>query len=272
MAIAGPNVPHAIIIPARFESTRFPGKPLADLCGATGLAKPLIQRSWEAAIASCEPDRVWVATDDARIANTVRGFGGQAVMTSDQCRNGTERCAEAVGKIPDCPDIVVNFQGDAPLTPATLVGQLVAALADDPTAAMATPALRCSPSTYEHLIADTAAGRVGGTTVVFNRNDEALYFSKRILPYIPPETPSPERYVHLHLGLYAYRRSDLLRYAAAAPSPLELLEGLEQLRFLDQGQVVKVVPLDPIGWDCIELNNPSDVAPIEAILRQRGIE
>ena len=84
--------------------------------------------------------------------------------------------------------------------------------------------------------------------------------------------PSPADQAHLHLGLYAYRRDDLLRYAEAPPSPLELLEGLEQLRFLDQGQVVKILPLDLLGWDCIELNNPSDVALIEAVLRQRGID
>lgn len=262
----------AIIIPARFESTRYRGKPLAQLRGASGLAKPLIQRSWEAAVTACTANQVWVATDDDRIADAVRGFGGQAVMTSDRCRNGTERCAEAIGKIPDCPDIVVNFQGDAPLTPAALVGRLTAALLDEPFAAMATPALRCSRATYEHLEADSAAGRVGGTTVIFNRDNEALYFSKRVLPYVAPGAPSPEEHVHLHLGLYAYRRADLMRYAAAPPSPLEILEGLEQLRFLDQGQVVKVLPLDPVGWDCIELNNPSDVVPIEAILRQRGIE
>jgi 3-deoxy-manno-octulosonate cytidylyltransferase (CMP-KDO synthetase) len=264
--------PFAVIIPARFESSRFPGKPLAGLCGSTGVAKPLIQRSWEAAVAACSQDQVWVATDDVRISDAVRGFGGQTIMTASNCLNGTERCAEAAGKIPDCPDIVVNLQGDAPLTPVPLIAQLTAALADDPTAAMATAALRCSPSTYDHLEADAAAGRVGGTTVIFNRENRALYFSKRLLPFIPPGTPNPAEHVHLHLGIYAYRRKDLARYARAVPSALELLEGLEQLRFLAEGQIVKVVPLNPVGWDCIELNNPSDVAPIEAILRQRGIE
>jgi len=262
----------AVIIPARYESSRFPGKPLACLRGATGIAKPLIRRSWETATAVCGEEQVWVATEDVRIAEAVSAFGGQVVMTSGQCRNGTERCAEAANQIAGCPDIVINFQGDAPLTPAPLMGQLAAALADDPAAAMATPAIRCSPSTYDHLEADSAAGRVGGTTVIFNRNNQALYFSKRMLPYIPVQTPSPADHVHLHLGVYAYRREELARYAAAPPSPLESLEGLEQLRFLAEGQVVKIVPLDPVGWDCIELNNPSDVAPIEAIFRQRGIE
>jgi 3-deoxy-manno-octulosonate cytidylyltransferase (CMP-KDO synthetase) len=262
----------AIVIPARFQSTRFPGKPLATLQGATGIAKLLIQRSWEAAAAACDPDRIWVATDDAGIAEAVRAFGGQAITTSSDCRNGTERCAEAAAQIPDCPDILVNLQGDAPLTPTSVIETLATALDEEPAAAMATPAVRCSPSTYDHLQADSAAGRVGGTTVVFNRSNQALYFSKCLLPHIPEGTPSPHMHVHLHLGLYAYRRSALLSYAAAAPSELELLEGLEQLRFLDQGQLVKILPLDSVGWDCIELNNPSDVPAVEAVLRQQGIE
>ena len=262
----------AVVIPARYQSSRFPGKPLASLCGSTGIAKPLIQRSWETAVAACDASQVWVATDNSQIAEVVRSFGGQIIMTSGECRNGTERCAEAAEQIPQCPEILVNFQGDAPLTPATLISQLTAALTEDTSAAMATPALRCSPSTYDHLRADSAAGRVGGTTVVFDQHRRALYFSKRMLPYIPPETAFPADHVHLHLGIYAYRRAELVRYAAAAPSPLESLEGLEQLRFLAQGQVVKIVPLDPIGWDCIELNNPSDVEPLEAVLRQQGIE
>jgi 3-deoxy-manno-octulosonate cytidylyltransferase (CMP-KDO synthetase) len=268
-----PAVPRfAIIIPARYESTRFPGKPLAGLRGANGTVKPLIQRSWEAAVAACGADRVWVATDDQRIAEAVRGFGGQVAMTSAQCRNGTERCAEAIAQIPDCPGFIVNLQGDAPLTPPSLVEQLVSLLCDNGSTAMTTPALRCSPSTYEHLQADSLQGRVGGTTIVFNRSSRALYFSKRILPYVPPEATTPHGHVHLHLGLYAYRKDSLLDYAAALPSPLEMLEGLEQLRFLDQGQEIKVLPVDPVGWDCIELNNPSDVPAIEAVLHERGIE
>ena len=264
--------PFAIVIPARYESTRFPGKPLAGLSGVTGIAKPLIQRSWEAASGVCDPARIWVATDDDRIAEAVRTFGGQVLMTSSDCRNGTERCAEAAAQIPDCPDIIVNLQGDAPLTPSSVIETLASALDGEPAAAMATPAVRCSPSSYDHLKADSEAGRVGGTTVVFNRSNQALYFSKRLLPHLPEGTPSPHMHVHLHLGLYAYRRSALASYAAAPPSELELLEGLEQLRFLDQGQLVKILPLDSVGWDCIELNNPSDVPAIEAVLRQQGIE
>lgn len=272
MSKASGSSRYAIIIPARYESTRFPGKPLAGLRGATGAAKPLVQRSWEAAVAACGSDQVWVATDDRRVADAVSEFGGQIAITSSRCRNGTERCAEAIAQIPDCPEIIVNLQGDAPLTPPALVAQLVEVLRGNPSAAMATPALRCSPSTYAHLLADSQEGRVGGTTVVFNRSNRALYFSKRILPYVPQDAATPSSHVHLHLGLYAYRSADLLEYAAAPPSELELVEGLEQLRFLDQGKKVQILPVEPIGWDCIELNNPSDIPAIEAVLRDRGIE
>ena len=263
----------AIIIPARFASTRYPGKPLAILRGANGAAKPLVQRSWDCAQQVAGAAGVWVATDDERIADMVRGFGGQVVMTSPQCRNGTERCADALGKLGELFDAVVNLQGDAPLTPSHVVETLVEALAGDPGAAMATVALRCSPTTYAHLVGDHAAGRVGGTTVVTTTQGRALYFSKRVIPYVPAVQSAfnPDA-VRLHLGLYAYRPDALAAYAATAPSPLEELEGLEQLRFLEWGQPVRVVTFDPVGWDCIELNNPEDIPAIERVLRQRGID
>lgn len=263
----------AIIIPARFASTRYPGKPLAMLRGANGVEKPLVQRSWECAREIAAAAGVWVATDDQRIADVVRGFGGQVVMTSPHCRNGTERCADAIGSLRETFDAVVNLQGDAPLTPAHVVGALVDALAADPAAAMTTVAVRCSPTTYAHLVGDQAAGRVGGTTVVTTNQGRALYFSKRVIPYVSPLQPGFDAdAVRLHLGLYAYRPAALAAYARTPPSPLEDLEGLEQLRFLEGGQPVRVVTLDPVGWDCIELNNPEDIAAIERVLLQRGID
>ena len=263
----------AIIIPARFESTRYPGKPLVALRGRDGVAKSLIQRSWECAAQVPNCAGIWVATDDERIAEEVRRFGGQVVMTAPECANGTERCAEAVERLGAVADVIVNLQGDAPLSPPSVVELLVARLADDPEAVMATPAVRCSTSTYQHLATDAANGRVGGTTAVFNRASRALYFSKRIIPFLPPaEVRGDFVPVHLHLGLYAYRPEGLARYKAADPSQLEQLEGLEQLRFLDLGLPVSVVQLDPLGWDSIELNNPSDVPLIERVLAERGIE
>jgi 3-deoxy-manno-octulosonate cytidylyltransferase (CMP-KDO synthetase) len=261
----------AIVIPARFASTRYPGKPLAMLRGAGGAQKSLIERTWAAARAVEGCAGVFVATDDARIAEAVRGFGGQVVMTPSSCANGTERCAAALGQLPPV-DVVVNFQGDAPLTPAWIVPDLVAALAGAPEAAMATAALRTSASTYAHLAADAAAGRVGGTCVVTARDGRALYFSKRMVPFVPEGEAAPHEAVKLHLGLYAYRPQALRWYAAQEASPLEALEGLEQLRFLEGAAPVQVVVHDPLGWDCIELNNPQDVPVIESILAARGID
>lgn len=264
----------AIIIPARYASTRFPAKPLAPLRGATGVSKTLIQRSWECATSVEGSVGVWVATDDERIADEVRSFGGQVVMTSPDCENGTVRCADAVSRLGEVADIVVNLQGDAPLSPSFVVRRLVARLVSGGNGAvMATPAVRCSQSVYDHLMSDQAAGKVGGTTVVFDRNHRALYFSKRVIPYLPAGNATGDLPpVHLHLGIYAYRPAALREYAAAKPSEIEQLEGLEQLRFLDLGLPVAIEPLDPLEWDSIELNNPSDTEVIEAVLRQRGIE
>lgn len=261
----------AIIIPARYASQRFPGKPLAMLRGADGTARSLIQRSWEAAQAIAGADRTFVATDDDRIADAVRDFGGQVVMTPAHCRNGTERCAAALDSLGEIAPIIVNLQGDAPLTPDFVVRDLVRALAHDEAAAVTTPAVRCSETLYHHLISDQAAGRVGGTTVAFSADRRALYFSKRVIPHVAEGQTDAHTHIHLHLGVYAYRPAALRTYAATDASILEEIEGLEQLRFLDSGQTVRVVPFDPIGWDCIELNNPEDIAAIEMVLRQRGM-
>ena len=263
----------AILIPARYASTRYPGKPLVALKGADGTSKTLIQRSYECAKAVEGCVGVWVATDDQRIADEVERFGGQVVMTGEERENGTARCAEAIATLGEVADIIVNLQGDAPLSPAAQVPALVEALAGDPEAAMATLAVRCSRSAYDHLAEDARNGRVGGTTVVFNKAGRALYFSKQIIPYLPARVAegTGDVPVHMHLGIYAYRPSALSDYLAAPVSEYETLEGLEQLRFLDLGLPVQVVAIDNLGWDSIELNNPSDVPQIEAILSQRGI-
>jgi 3-deoxy-manno-octulosonate cytidylyltransferase (CMP-KDO synthetase) len=261
----------AIIIPARYASQRYPGKPLVALRGATGEARSLIERSWEAACSIAGSARTWVATDDSRIADAIAIRGGQTVMTPSTCRNGTERCASALEVLGNVAPIIVNFQGDAPLTPDFVVKDLVNALRMDREAVMTTPALRCSESLYTHLMNDQAEGRVGGTTVVADYAGRALYFSKRVIPHMPADYAEAHSHVRLHLGVYAYRPEALRTYAATAPAQLELLEGLEQLRFLASGDCIRVVEFAPIGWDCIELNNPKDVPAIEAVLHARGM-
>lgn len=261
-----------IIIPARYASTRYPGKPLATLRGADGVARTLVERSWRAACEVPGIARVVVATDDDRIADVAGGFGADVVMTPETCRNGTERCAAALAELGETPDIVVNLQGDAPLTPAGLVSAIIARMEADPALQVCTPALPCTPTMLAALVEDQAQGRVGGTTVVFDRNHDALYFSKRVIPHVAADriATAPEA-VHLHAGLYAYRPDALARYLALAPSPLEDLEGLEQLRFLDGGIRVGLAVCPMPDWDLIELNNPTDAPAIEAILAAHGI-
>ena len=262
----------AIVVPARFASSRYPGKPLVPLTGAHGRAKPLIQRSWEAAMAVPGIDRVIVATDDDRIADVARGFGATVAMTPETCRNGTERCAAVLPALDDI-DLVVNLQGDAPLTPPGFVTALIDAMAADATITMATPVLRATPGVHARLLADQTAGRVGGTTAAVGLRGDALYFSKAVIPHIPPsraDDPGLPRF--LHIGVYAYRPATLEAYAAHPPSPLELLEGLEQLRFLENGMAVRVVEVAPPGYDLWELNNPEDVTAVETALALAGLD
>ncbi|MCH7628738.1 3-deoxy-manno-octulosonate cytidylyltransferase [Novosphingobium sp.] len=261
-----------IIVPARFASSRFPGKPLATLRGADGVVRPLIERSWRAAMAVPGIDRVVVATDDARIADVAHGFGAEVVMTPESCRNGTERCAAALAVLGERPDVVINLQGDAPLTPAGLVSALLDRMRAEPDLPVCTPALPCTATMLAALVADQAEGRVGGTTVVFDRRHDALYFSKRVIPHVAPEriAQAPGA-VHLHAGLYAYRPDALADYAATPPSAIEELEGLEQLRFLDAGIRVGLAVCPMPAWDLIELNNPGDAPMIEAIMAAHGL-
>lgn len=259
-----------IIIPARFASTRFPGKPLSRLTGGGGVERSLIEWTWRAARKVPNVGMVLVATDDRRIADEVEQFGGTAMMTPTECANGTERCAAALGALTNVPDIIVNFQGDAPLTPPEIVAAVIDRMRDEPALPVATPAILCGEETYRHLINDRAAGRVGGTTVVFDRHQHALYFSKNVLPFAAFSSDSMAYPVHLHLGVYAYRADALAAYAASPPSALELAEGLEQLRFLDMGvRVGTVVCRSPEG-SMIELNNPTDAMLIEHELQRRS--
>jgi len=258
------------IIPARYASTRYPGKPLAELRGATGVSRSLIERSWLAAQEVQGIDAVYVATDDDRIRDAAEGFGAEVLMTSDTCGNGTERCAEALEQLGDV-DMVVNLQGDAPLTPAWFLENLIAGLRAAPDAVLATPVLRCDGETHSALMADRHAGRVGGTTAVFDADHHALYFSKEVIPYTgriyqrDEDTP-----VFHHVGVYAYRPDALSAYPSWPVGALETLEGLEQLRFLEAGHKVLCVEVEARGRKFWELNNPEDVPRIETMLAEMG--
>ncbi|WP_299600671.1 3-deoxy-manno-octulosonate cytidylyltransferase [uncultured Tateyamaria sp.] len=261
-----------IVIPARYASSRYPGKPLVPLTGATGQSQTLIERSWRAALAVDGVDRVVVATDDDRIKEASEAFGAEVVMTSDTCGNGTERCAEAHQALGAGYEIVVNLQGDAPLTPAWFIEGLVAGLRAAPDAEIATPVLRCDGATLRGFLEDRRAGRVGGTTAVFGVAGQAMYFSKEVIPYTngtyadDADTP-----VFHHVGVYAYRPDALAAYPTWPVGPLETLEGLEQLRFLENGRQVLCVEVEARGRQFWELNNPADVPRIEAMMAEMGV-
>ncbi|HEY4071433.1 MAG TPA: manno-octulosonate cytidylyltransferase [Sphingomicrobium sp.] len=261
-----------ILIPARYASSRYPGKPLVELKGAGGNAKPLIQRSVEAARRVRGVSGVFVVTDDERIVEGCAPVKVGVIMTSPECRNGTERCAEALAQLHE-PDLIINFQGDALLTPPGFVEALIGRMEDSEDALVATPAMRLRSGEVRALQAEEAAGRVGGTSVVTNDLGQALYFSKRLIPYLPSGALDSEMSpIRLHVGIYAYRPEALERYVATPVSELETLEGLEQLRFLAAGIPVAVVDVETPPFALRELNNPEDVAPIEQALAEAGLE
>lgn len=214
-------------------------------------------------------DRVVVATDDPQIKNLAEAFGAEVVMTLVACQNGTERCAEAFEALGGGYDIVVNLQGDAPLTPHWFVEELIAGLRANPVAEVATPVLRTDGAALNGFLEDRRAGRVGGTTVVFGVDMNALYFSKEVIPYTGKDFgDDDDTPVFHHVGVYAYRPSALGAYPRWTPGPLEKLEGLEQLRFLERGAHVLCVKVEARGRQFWELNNPEDVPRIEKMLQQ----
>ncbi len=230
------------LIPARYASTRFPGKALAPLLG-----KPMIQHTYERSSRSrCLTD-LYVVTDDRRIEDVVRGFGGEPLMTSRDHPSGTDRLAEAVRTLDS--DVIVNIQGDEPLITPEAIDTVAQALLDEPDVPMSTLAHRISRP--EDLL-NPHMGKV-----VFDRKGHALYFSRSPLPW-PGERPDGEylgehRYYNT-VGLYGYRRGFLLTFAALEPTPLERAERLEQLRALEHGYRILVKETDyaPLGVDVPE--------------------
>jgi 3-deoxy-manno-octulosonate cytidylyltransferase (CMP-KDO synthetase) len=201
-------------------------------------------------------DAVYVATDDRRIADVCEAFGASVIMTTPECLNGTARCAEALGKIAERPDIIINLQGDAPLTLAWFLSDLVAEMKKNPQVDAATPVLLCNAKAFERLRKDRQHGRVGGTTAVFDDSHCALYFSKEVLPF------GSGACFH-HAGVYAYRPTALAAYLDWPEGNIERPEGLEQLRFLEKGANMLCVEVDAKGREFWEVNNPEDIPLIE---------
>jgi 3-deoxy-manno-octulosonate cytidylyltransferase (CMP-KDO synthetase) len=254
-----------VVIPARFSSSRFPGKPLAKVAG-----KSLISRVWHLARAIPGVSAVYVATDSEEIAAHVAAFGGDAVMTSPACRNGSERVWEAVQSLTDSPSVVVNLQGDAVLMPQWVIEALVKEMRDDPQVQIATPVTRLSKAQYDSMVAMKSQGIVSGTTVTFSQSRDALYFSKGIIPFVREWPASGHSPIFQHIGVYAYRREALGRYVALPLGELEAVEQLEQLRALEYGIPIRVVDVPLRGRTIWSIDNPQDVERVEQIIRTEG--
>ena len=230
------SIKTACIIPARYGSTRLPGKPLLDIAG-----KPLIERVYEQAKKAKVPAAVIVATDDERIQKVVEKFGGTAVLTSRDHATGTDRLAEVAQQLDDC-EIIVNVQGDEPLIAPELIDQLATRLAAAEEWSMATVSAPLAQEDWQNPNA---------VKLVTNLQGEAIYFSRSLIPYPRHENKYQPR---KHIGIYAYRRDFLLRFADLPPTPLEEAESLEQLRALEHGYRIGVIETTKklIGIDTLE--------------------
>ncbi|MBR0260229.1 MAG: 3-deoxy-manno-octulosonate cytidylyltransferase [Selenomonadaceae bacterium] len=212
------------VIPARYSSTRLPGKPLKDICG-----KPMICRVWERASCAKSVAEVIVATDDEKILQAVEKNHGQAMMTRADHKTGTDRLAEVAEKFPDA-EVIVNVQGDEPLIEPALIDELVAEFVKDKNLQMATVATE--------LLNAEEMNNPNNVKVVLDKNNDALYFSRSLIPY--PRNAGKSK-VFKHIGIYAYRRNFLSAYAKMEPTPLEQSESLEQLRALENGFKIRVI-------------------------------
>jgi 3-deoxy-manno-octulosonate cytidylyltransferase (CMP-KDO synthetase) len=248
-----PNINAVAVIPARYESSRFPGKPLAQIAG-----RAMIQRVYERVKRAKRIDRVIVATDDERIANAVKSFGGEAIMTRKDHHCGTERVAEIAAHLPAA--IYVNVQGDEPLIDPEAIDALVGAMEEDVEIQLATP---CS---VIHVAGEIMDPNVVKAVIDFD--GDALYFSRAPVPWVR-DTGTNVAARHLkHIGLYAFRHDALLDFPTLPPGDLERVEQLEQLRWLENGYKIRVVEWD---YEAVSVDVPADIARVEKILSDRGL-
>lgn len=236
------------VIPARYGSTRLPGKPLANIAG-----KPMIERVYEQVLKASKPSICIVATDDTRVYDVVTSFGGTVVMTSADHPTGTDRLAEVAAQYKDI-DLIINVQGDEPMIEPTLIDELAALFEEDTTLQMATVATPLLEDEYEEPSA---------VKVVLNKRNDAMYFSRSLIPYPRHDfVNAPLK----HIGIYAYKRQFLLDYAKMKPTAAEQTESLEQLRALENGYTIRVIVTDKrfVGVD-----TPEDLARVNAIFEQK---
>ena len=241
-----------VVIPARYASTRLPGKPLVPLAG-----KPMVQRVYERARQAQTVHKVVVATDDQRIVDVVAGFGGEARMTRVDHRTGTERIAEVA--VHEQGDVYVNVQGDEPLIDPTSIDTAVATLLEEPAAQIATVA-----TAIRHA-ADIMDPNIVKTVLDFD--DNALYFSRAPIPWVRDTQQKVHVTYWKHLGLYVFQRDALLEYPTLPQGELEKIEQLEQLRWLENGWKIRVAE---VAHDAVSVDVPEDVARVEKMLQEEA--
>ncbi len=235
------------IIPVRYNSVRYPGKPLALLLG-----KPMVQWVWERTRKVGLMNNLIIATDDRRIFERAEKFGAEVMMTSKKCRSGTERCAEVARKIHS--DLIVNIQGDEPLISPRTIEEVIHAAGKEKTASLVTAAVKTN-NREEYLDKNIVK-------VVSDRKGYALFFSRAPIPY-PQQGVTEQYFCHKHLGIYAYPRDFLLKFTTLAPALLEKIEKLEQLRVLEYGYKIKVVL---VKGNSYSVDTPADLQKVEEIL------
>jgi 3-deoxy-manno-octulosonate cytidylyltransferase (CMP-KDO synthetase) len=252
-----------VVIPARYGSTRFPGKPLTVIAGIT-----MIERVWRLGAKAVGPKNTYIATDDQRIIDAAQRFGALTVLTGE-CENGTARVLDAITRLGISPEVVINFQGDALLTPPWFIEALIVAFKSDPSCDYATPAVQISQAQYQEVLRSKVQNPFSGAFVTFDKNFDALYFSKQVIPALR-STSGDSIPVFKHIGMYAYRLPALQRYVELEPRQFELSEGLEQLRILENGLKIRVVPVEFKGRSAWSVDAPEDVAIVESIIAREG--
>lgn len=262
-----------IVIPARYGSTRLPGKPLQMIAG-----KSLLHRVCAiglSAVAEVTAAKVIVATDDERIAEHAEAIGVSAVMTPEDCASGTDRCYHAAQKFAPEARYILSLQGDAPLTPVTYIRALIDTLLSDPTVMMATPIVQLSWQSLAQLRSEKLSTPHSGTTVIRKANGNAHWFSKQIIPLIRGEDRLSQQSewspVYKHIGVYAYTQSMLQRFVEMPLGHYEQLEGLEQLRVLEQGYDIRTVVVPQSQYPIIPgVDTAIDVERVVQLLQEYG--
>ena len=258
-------------IPARYGSTRFPGKPLAKIAG-----KEMLLRVWENALKAASQFKgceACVATDDQRIVDFCRQHNINVMMTSENCLTGTDRIVELAHKMPEKPEFVVNLQGDNPLCPTWFVEAVIAEYYKDNNVETVTPVVNLSWEELDNLREHKKTTPFSGTTAVFDKHGDAFWFSKNIIPALRKEDALREKSemspVFRHIGLYGYKYDSLFKFKELEEGVYEKLEGLEQLRFLENGMKIKMAKVSYGAFEGMSgVDSPEDIARAEACLKK----